>query len=108
MFSRNNAPILILMDEVLQYLTRAAGVLVEKSTLADQAIAFMLSLTEAVASSSNVAFIVTLQASEVQPLADRFPLFNDLLNRMKRMVTPVEDGEIASIIRSRLFLQRWF
>ena len=108
MFSRNNAPILILMDEVLQYLTRAAGVSVEKSTLADQAIAFMLSLTEAVASSPNVAFIVTLQASEVQPLADRFPLFNDLLNRMKRMVTPVEDGEIASIIRSRLFSKDGF
>ena len=102
-FSRNNAPILILMDEVLQYLTRAAGVSVGKSTLADQTIAFMLSLTEAVASSPNVTFVVTLQASEIQPLANLFPLFNDLLNRMKRMVTPVEDGEIASIIRSRLF-----
>jgi hypothetical protein len=103
LFKRSNKPAMILMDEVLNYLTRAAAVRVEKSTLADQTIAFMLSLTEAVASSPNVVFIVTLQASEVQPLADRFPLFKDLLNRMKRMVTPVEDGEIASIIRSRLF-----
>ena len=63
----------------------------------------MLSLTEAVASSPNVAFIATLQASEVEPLTNRFPLFKDLLNRMKRMVTPVDDGEIASILRKRLF-----
>ena len=103
LFNLNGKPVLILMDEVLNYLSRAAGVSVESSTLADQTIAFMLSLTEAVASSPNVAFIVTLQESEVQPLANRFPLFNDLLNRMKRMVTPVEDEEIASIIRSRLF-----
>ena len=103
LFKINDKPVMILMDEVLNYLSRAAGVSVESSTLADQTIAFMLSLTEAVASSPNVAFIVTLQESEVQPLANRFPLFNDLLNRMIRMVTPVEDEEIASIIRSRLF-----
>ncbi len=103
LFRENNTPILILMDEVLQYLTRAAGVSVEESTLAKQTLAFMLSLTEAVTDSSNVAFVVTLQASEIQPLAAQFPLFKDLLNRMKRTVTPVEDREIASIIRSRLF-----
>ncbi len=102
-FKQNKKPVLILMDEVLQYLTRAAGVSVEKSTLADQTLAFMLSLTESVADSPNVAFVVTLQESEVQPLANRFPLFNDLLNRMKRVVTPVEDREISSIIRRRLF-----
>ncbi len=103
LFKENSTPVLILMDEVLQYLKRAAGVPIEKSTLADQTLAFMLSLTEAVTDSPNVSFIVTLQESEVQPLANQFPLFNDLLNRMKRMVTPVEDREISSIIRRRLF-----
>lgn len=103
LFKINGKPTMILMDEVLNYLARAAGVPVESSTLADQTIAFMLSLTEAVASSPNVAFIVTLQESEIAPLASRFPLFNDLLRRMRRTVTPVDDGEIASIIRSRLF-----
>ena len=95
LFKENKTPILILMDEVLQYLKRGAGVPVEKSTLADQTLAFMLSLTEAVTDSPNVAFIVTLQESEVEPLANQFPLFNDLLNRMKRVVTPVEDREIS-------------
>ena len=103
MFGQNDAPTLILMDEVLQYLTRAAGVAVSKSTLADQTLAFMLSLTEAVASSQNIALVVTLQESEIVPLTERFPLFNDLLRRMRRTVTPVDDGEIASILRKRLF-----
>ena len=103
LFSINGKPVMILMDEVLNYLARAAGVSVESSTLADQTIAFMLSLTEAVASSPHVAFIVTFQESEIAPLASRFPLFNDLLRRMRRTITPVDDGEIASIIRSRLF-----
>ena len=103
LFNLNGKPVLILMDEVLNYLSRAAGVSVESSTLADQTIAFMLSLTEAVASSPNVAFIVTLQESEITSLANHFPLFNDLLRRMRRTITPVDDTEIASIIRSRLF-----
>ena len=103
LFNLNGKPVLILMDEVLNYLSRAAGISVESSTLADQTIAFMLSLTEAVASSPNVAFIVTLQESEIASLANRFPLFNDLLRRMRRTITPVDDSEIASIIRSRLF-----
>ncbi len=108
LFKTHNKSVMILMDEVLNYLSRAAGVSVESSTLADQTIAFMLSLTEAVASSSNVAFIVTLQESEIQPLADRFPLFNDLLRRMRRTITPVNDGEISRIIRSRLFSKNDF
>ena len=103
LFRRNDKPVMILMDEVLHYLKRAAGVAVESSTLADQTIAFMLSLTEAVVSSPKVAFIVTLQESEMGPIVSDFPLFTDLLRRMRRTITPVNDTEVASIIRSRLF-----
>ncbi len=103
LFKQNDKPVLILMDEVLQYLTRAAGISVEKSTLARQTIEFILSLTEAVATSPNVALIVTLQESEIEPISKDFPRFNEILTRMKRTITPVNDGEIASIIRSRLF-----
>ena len=40
-------PLLILMDEVLEYVTKAAGVRVADSTLAAQTAAFMQELTEA-------------------------------------------------------------
>ena len=103
MFTDTKQPVLILMDEVLNYLERAAGVPVHESTLAEQTLAFMLSLTEAVASNNNIAFIATLQESEVAPIEEKYSLFTDLLTRMRRVVTPVEDAEIASIIRKRLF-----
>lgn len=103
MFADMKQPVLILMDEVLNYLERAAGVPVQQSTLAAQTLAFMLSLTEAVASNDNIAFVVTLQESEIAPIEEKFPLFTDLLTRTRRVVTPVEDTEIASIIRKRLF-----
>ena len=103
MLTDTKQPVLILMDEVLNYLERAAGVPVQKSTLAEQTLAFMLSLTEAVASNNNIAFIVTLQESEIAPIEEKYSLFTDLLTRMRRVVTPVEDAEIASIIRKRLF-----
>ena len=103
MFTDTKQPVLILMDEVLNYLERAAGVSVHESTLAEQTLAFMLSLTEAVASNNNIAFIATLQESEVAPIEEKYSLFTDLLTRMRRVVTPVEDAEIASIIRKRLF-----
>ena len=102
-FDRTQKPILILMDEVLNYLERAAGVSVYESTLAEQTIAFMLSLTEAVASNKHITFVATLQESEIAPIIEKFSLFTELLTRMRRVVTPVEDTEIASIIRKRLF-----
>ena len=103
LFTQTQKPILILMDEVLNYLQRAAGVAVQQSTLADQTIAFILSLTEAIAANKQATFVVTLQESEIEPIVEKFPLFTDLLTRLKRVVTPVEDTEIASIIRKRLF-----
>ena len=102
-FTQTQKPVLILMDEVLNYLERAAGVSVYESTLAEQTIAFMLSLTEAVVSNKRITFVATLQESEIAPIIEKFPLFTELLTRMRRVVTPVEDTEIANIIRKRLF-----
>ena len=103
LFTQTQKPVLILMDEVLNYLERAAGVSVQQSTLAKQTLAFMLSLTEAVASNKRTTFVATLQESEIDPIEEKFPLFTELLTRMRRVVTPVEDTEIAPIIRKRLF-----
>jgi hypothetical protein len=58
-----NQPILILMDEVLEYATKAAAVKVEDSTLAAQTIAFMQELTEVVGNLEKVSLVVTLPSS---------------------------------------------
>ena len=49
---------LILIDEVLEYVTKAAGVRVADSTLAAQTAAFMQELTEAAGILEKVALVV--------------------------------------------------
>jgi hypothetical protein len=70
-----NQLVLILMDEVLEYVTKAAGVKVEKSTLASQTIAFMQELTEA---AGRVEKIYTpVQENEITKIIRR-RLFGDI------------------------------
>ena len=54
-----NQPVLILMDEVLAYMTKAAGVPVGDSTLAAQTLAFVQELTEAAAILDQVVLVIT-------------------------------------------------
>jgi hypothetical protein len=100
-------PVLILMDEVLQYVTKAAGVSVGSGTLADQTIAFMQELTEVPGKLERVALVVALPSSASEHYgADAERLFKQLKEvsgRVERIYTPVQDHEIAQVIRQRLF-----
>ena len=98
-------PIVILMDEVLNYLTAAEAVGVGRSTLAKQALRFVHNLTESVSACNNVALIATRQSGlhEDYGATSLSNEFKQLLDRMARVGTPVDDSEIANIIRSRLF-----
>src|SRR5207245_100614 len=58
-----NQPVLILMDEVLEYITKVAGVRVEESTLAAQTIAFLQELTEVAGTLEKVCVVLTLPSS---------------------------------------------
>ena len=59
----SQGPLLILFDELLEYITKAAGVPVAESTLASQTIAFMQELTELVSTMEKVVLVVTLPSS---------------------------------------------
>ena len=107
LFDQVGKPIVLLMDEVLNYLTAATAVDVGRSTLAKQALRFVHNLTESVSASNNVTLIATRQSGEHEDYGER-ELSNDfkqLLDRMARVGTPVADSEIAHIIRSRLFAE---
>lgn len=54
------------MDEVLEYITKSAGVKVVESTLAAQTIAFLQELTETASALERVCVIVTLPSSIVE------------------------------------------
>lgn len=103
----DHQPVVILMDEVLEYATKAAGVQVGSSTLAAQTIAFMQELTEAVSALEKVCCVVTLPASLIEHYdegAERlFQQLQKVSGRVEKIYTPVQENEIAKIIRRRLF-----
>lgn len=106
LFSQNQ-PILILMDEVLEYVTKAAGVKVEESTLAAQTMAFMQELTEVAGTLEKVSLAVTLPASIIEHYDEKaeklFSQLQKVAGRVEKIYTPVQENEITKIIRRRLF-----
>ena len=102
-----NQPVLILIDELLQYVTKAAGVKVGDSTRAAQTVAFMQELTEAVGILKKVSLVLTLPSSATEQFdvtAQRLYLqLQKVSGRVDQSYTPVADHEIAKVIRHRLF-----
>ena len=103
-----NQPILILIDELFQYITKADGIKVEQSTLAKQTIGFVQELSEAVGTFSQVCVVVTLPSSANEQLDNEryMELYGQLqkfAGRIKDTITPVSDDDIPKIIRRRLF-----
>lgn len=100
-------PAVILMDEVLEYVTKAAGVKVENSNLASQTMAFMQELTETVSVLEKVSLVVTLPASIIEHYDESaekfFTQLQKVVGRMEKIYTPVQEWEIAQVIRQRLF-----
>lgn len=100
-------PLLILMDEVLEYATKAAGVKVGESTLAAQTIAFIQELTETAGILDKVCLVITLPSSIIEHYdesAERLYLqLQKVAGRVEKIYTPVEENEIAKVIRRRLF-----
>ncbi len=100
-------PVLILMDEVLEYATKAAGVPVKETSLAAQTIAFMQELTEVAGTLEKVCVVVTLPSSLLEHYDEKAEkLYQQLqkgAGRVEKIYTPVQEDEITKIIRRRLF-----
>ncbi|MGQ9600104.1 MAG: DUF499 domain-containing protein [Anaerolineae bacterium] len=100
-------PLLILMDEVLEYATKAAGVTVGASNLAAQTLAFLQELTEAAATLDRTCLVITLPSSLLEHYdeeAERlFRQLQRVAGRVEKIYTPVQEHEITQVIRRRLF-----
>lgn len=103
----SNQPVLILMDEVLEYITKAAGVQVGDSTLAAQSIAFLHELTELVGTLDKVSLVITLPSSVLEHYDEKaeqlFQQAQRVTGRVEKVITPVQEHEITRVIRRRLF-----
>lgn len=102
-----NQPCLILIDELLEYVTKAAAVPVEQSVLSAQVMAFMQEITQVAARLDKVVLMVTLPASVLehydQAAEKLFTQLQHVTGRVEKIYTPVQESEIANIIRQRLF-----
>ncbi|MGC8696298.1 MAG: ATP-binding protein [Conexivisphaera sp.] len=100
-------PVLILIDEILEYATKASGVPVGETSLAAQVLAFMQELTEVAGTLDRVCVVVTLPSSLLEHYdANSERLFQQLQKisgRVERIYTPIQENEISKVVRRRLF-----
>jgi predicted AAA+ superfamily ATPase len=104
-------PNLILLDELLHYVDKAAAITVGDSNLATQTLAFLRELTEAVDAVEHSILVASLTASKLEGLevlTDEESTFTlarleDILRRVEDARTPIEAAEIYDIVRTRLF-----
>jgi len=101
----SHQPLLILMDEILEYAIPASGIKVGESTQASQVMSFMRSLTETVGTLDKTFLVLTYPSGAHydetgQKLLDQL---QERSGRVEKLYTPVQEEEISSVIRRRLF-----
>lgn len=103
-----HGPVIILIDELLQYVAVAAGVKIEDTNLATQVVIFIQQLTEAISTLDHVCVVASFPASTLE-IADRekaeelLMKLRNVSGRKDRKITPVSPDDVPNIIRSRLF-----
>lgn len=97
-------PVLLLLDEVLKYMERAAAVAVLDSTLQRQAKDFFQNLTVEVSGSGNAALVYSLTWSAREALGNVALLaeIDKLAARVDQLREPVTGDEILPILQRRL------
>jgi hypothetical protein len=105
-FLPSDRPVLILMDEVMNFMTGARAMRVGDSTLASQFFEFLHNLTEEADARDRLCVVVSLPKSEGEMSAEDQLDFTRLENVTKRVAVPyvlAKDLEIPEIVRRRLF-----
>jgi hypothetical protein len=99
-------PVLILMDEVMNFMTAARAIRVGESSLASQFYEYVHNLTDLADSQDRLVVVAALPKSEEEMSADDWTDFRRLGKVLTRVAEPyvlAKDLEIPEIIRRRLF-----
>ena len=98
-FAAADAPVLVLFDEVLNFINRNPG-------MADQFYAFLQNMTVAVSGATHVAAVVSLPRSQVE-MTDTDREWQDritkVVNRVAQDLIANDESEISEVVRRRLF-----
>lgn len=100
-FLPKDAPCLILMDELMNYVSRN-----RKSGLSTQLYNFLQNLSEEARASDHVALVASIPASELEMSAEDhsdYDRFKKLLDRLGKAVIMSAESETSEIVRRRLF-----
>lgn len=100
-FLPKDKPSLILMDELMNYVSRN-----RRGGLGAQLYNFLQNLSEVARSTENVVLAVSIPASELEMTAEDqsdFERFKKVLDRLGKAIVMSSDTEISEIIRRRLF-----
>jgi hypothetical protein len=106
-------PTLIMIDEIARHLRAAVAIptATGKSHLAEQTVAFLMSLMEFVASRKQVVLVLTLTSEadafqkETEALRQALAESLSVSARQERVLTPAGENEISAIVVHRLFKQ---
>ena len=104
-------PTLIMIDEIARHLRTAIAVptSTKKSNLAEQTVAFLMSLYEFAASKERCLVVMTLAddtsafAKETEMVHRAISEIKSVSSRQERVLTPTDEDEISSIVTHRLF-----
>ena len=102
-------PALIMIDEIAEYLRVSGGVQVGETTLAEQTVAFLMSLMKFASESKGTVLVYTLAQS-----SDAFGKESDRVRaalaesksvsaRQEHVLTPTAENEISAIVSHRMF-----
>lgn len=99
-----DAPNLILLDEVLEYLISAGGIKILDTTLRDETLNFIKRLTVAVGNAPNSVLVFSLQSSKRESLdyINLLQTVDHLAARKDQLREPVEKDEVLRVIQRRL------
>lgn len=100
-------PLLILIDEILEYSTKAAGIKVGDSNMGAQVSAFVQELTGTVRILDKCILIFSLPSSILEHYDESserlFQQLQKIMGRMEKIYAPVEEEEVPLVVRRRLF-----
>lgn len=108
-----DGPVLVMLDEIGRYLRVAKAISAGEnkgSNLAEQTVAFLMTLAEYASSRPRVSVVLTLAdskdafAEETAKLVEALGEARRVSARQERVITPTGEGDIARIVRHRLFV----
>lgn len=107
LFEQSDEPVLILIDEIAQYLKAASTEEVADSTLSEQTLVFMKSLLETASTTQNVTVVYSIAdtafTDEAEKVRREVKELDSIKQRQQRTITPTGDTEVSAVLRHRLF-----